>query len=78
MLGNASAGQLTRDESVLDSMTLSPGGARGCHSGLEDGWDQPFIICFLVFLEKRGEGVLLSLWERKSMERLLSVIMLDH
>lgn len=78
MPGNASAGQLTRDESVLDSMTLSPGGARCCHAGLEDGWDQPFIICFLVFLEKRGEGVFLSLWERKSLKRLLSVIMLDH
>lgn len=64
MPGNASAGQLIRDESVLDSMTRSPGGARGCHSDLEDEWNQPFIICFLVFLE-RGARVCYCRCERE-------------
>lgn len=65
MPGNASAGQLTRGESVLDSMTLSPGGARGCNSGLEDGWDQPF-ICFLSFWKERRGCVTVAVGEKES------------
>lgn len=54
--GKRIAGQLTRDGSVLDSMTLSPGGARGCHSGFEDwgGINPSLSVSWSLWAEGRG------------------------